>query len=78
MKDRAGLGMVLWAEAEGKLWSMNGKLGMAASLYKMLDGYEDAVNQSGRHETKWGSLHTAKNRSGFKQVEMNRTNLCRL
>ena len=31
------------------LWSMNGKLGAAAALCKMLDGYQDAVDVSGRH-----------------------------
>jgi len=36
-------------EAAGMLWSMNGKLGAAAALYNMLDGYEDAVDVSGRH-----------------------------
>ncbi|MBT7701828.1 MAG: hypothetical protein HN700_16190 [Verrucomicrobia bacterium] len=36
-------------EATGMLWSMNGKLGAAAALCKMLDGYQDAVDVSGRH-----------------------------
>ncbi len=37
------------AEANGALWSMNGKLGMAASLYNMLDGYKDSVDICARH-----------------------------
>lgn len=37
------------AEANGKLWSMNGKLGMAASLFNTLDGYNDSVDICARH-----------------------------
>jgi len=36
------------AEAKGKLWSMNGKLGTAAALYRLVD-YNDSVEICARH-----------------------------
>lgn len=64
-KNRAEYGFVLYsywdthrdgpppmdpeAEAGGTLWSMNGKLGMAAALYSMVDGRKDTVDICARH-----------------------------
>jgi sialate O-acetylesterase len=36
-------------EQNGMLWSMNGKLGMAASLFNMLDGYNDSTDICARY-----------------------------
>ena len=37
------------AEAAGKLWSMNGKLGTAAALYQLMDGYPNTVANCSRY-----------------------------